>query len=170
VFQHVGLFSPAYPRSEDTELLLRFWLAGYRALYVPGMVVHADVQPERLTKRYHREWHANIGRCNARMGFEELADPVVGLRPEPRSMPRLFGLPLFAVRQLGTELWGWARETVAGRSDAAFLHESRARSLASYIWASGRLHRQGRHRPAAGEVAQAGAAHMPARIDTWPLP
>ena len=63
----LGGFSPEFERSEDTEFMLRLWRAGTRALYVPDMKVFAAVQPERLTKRYHREWHTNIGRCNARM-------------------------------------------------------------------------------------------------------
>jgi hypothetical protein len=52
---------------------------GWKALYVPDMLAHAVVQPERLTIKYHRQWHANIGRCNARMGFEEIVDPILGL-------------------------------------------------------------------------------------------
>jgi glycosyltransferase involved in cell wall biosynthesis len=133
VFDRVGPFSTAMTFAEDTELLLRLWRAGGRALYVPNMIVHAIVQPERLTKAYHRKWHVNIGRCNARMGFEELADPVVGLRQSRPELMALFGLPGFAVRQLVIEVFRWLRHSVAGHTPEAFLHEMRARALIGYI-------------------------------------
>jgi GT2 family glycosyltransferase len=132
VFDRIGLFSPDFPRSEDTELLLRFWLAGMRALYVPDMLTRAAVQPERLTKTYHREWHANIGRCNARMAFEEMVDPIRGLRPPP-TLTRIGGVPVFAVRQAAVELCRWLAHRVAGSEARAFLHETSLRRLLGYI-------------------------------------
>jgi glycosyltransferase involved in cell wall biosynthesis len=133
VFTRIGLFSPDYPRSEDTEFLIRFWLSDGQALYVPEMLVHADVQPERLTKAYHRQWHSNNGRCNARMQFEERSDPVVGLREANPKIARVFGAPRFAFRQLGFEVWRWIGATLAGREPEAFYHEIRARSLIGYM-------------------------------------
>jgi GT2 family glycosyltransferase len=132
IFDRVGLFSPSFLRSEDTELLLRLWQGGGQALYVPDMLVHAAVQPERLTKTYHREWHANIGRCNARMGFEEIVDPVLGLHQPPR-LRQVGGVPLFAVKQVGIELCRWLIYGLSGSRAEAFLHETRVRRLMGYI-------------------------------------
>jgi hypothetical protein len=132
VFDRIGLFSADFPRSEDTELLLRFWLAGMRALYVPDMLVSAAVQPERLTKTYHRQWHTNIGRCNARMAFEEMVDPIAGLRPPP-ALTRICGVPVFAIRQAAVELCRWVAHRMAGSEARAFLHETTLRRLIGYI-------------------------------------
>jgi GT2 family glycosyltransferase len=132
VFDHIGLFSPDFPRSEDTELLLRFWLQGRRALYVPDMLIHAAVQPERLTKTYHRQWHTNIGRCNARMAFEEMVDPIGGLRPPPE-LRRVCGVPTFAIRQATVELCRWLTHSVVGSEAQAFLHETSVRRLVGYV-------------------------------------
>jgi glycosyltransferase involved in cell wall biosynthesis len=133
LFNRIGLFSPDFPRSEDTQLLIRMWLAGGRALYVPDMLSHAVVQPARLTKAYHREWFSNIGRCNARMRFEELSHPVTGLRDTASDVARLFGAPRFAIRELAVESLRWLTATVAKPPDALFAHETRIRLLSAYI-------------------------------------
>lgn len=133
VFEGIGLFSSDFPRAQDTELMLRLYRAGHRALYVPEMLVSAQVEPDRLTKAYHRRWHSNIGRCNARMRFQELSDPVLGLRPHVPNFRRIGGVPVFAVRQLAHELWQWVVSTAVRRESDAFLHETRARALVSYM-------------------------------------
>jgi glycosyltransferase involved in cell wall biosynthesis len=133
IFDQIGLFSVDFPRAQDTELLLRLYRAGHRALYVPEMLVFAPVEPDRLTKAYHRRWHSNIGRCNARMRFEELADPVYGLRAQVPNVRRLGGVPVFAMRQLTREVCQWMLTTALGREADAFLHETRARALVSYM-------------------------------------
>jgi hypothetical protein len=148
VFDRIGQFSPMFPRSQDTELMLRLWRSGARALYVPAMVVHAAVQPERLTKRYHREWHSNIGRCNARMGLAELTAADGGLRPSIPAFPRMMGVPLFMVRQLVGEGLHWLVETARGRESRAFWRETRARALLGYMQESAARHRRGEHAPA----------------------
>ena len=35
VFDRIGVFSPRFPRAQDTELLMRFWQAGHLGLYAP---------------------------------------------------------------------------------------------------------------------------------------
>jgi GT2 family glycosyltransferase len=141
VFDRIGVFSPDFPRSEDTELLLRLWRGGGRSLYVPDMITHAAVQTERLTKDYHRRWHSNIGGCNARMSLEELSDPVLGLRDACPTIPRVFGAPRFAFRQLASEVVRWGIASLAGHEDAAFSHETRVRLLGAYIRESRALSR-----------------------------
>jgi glycosyltransferase involved in cell wall biosynthesis len=133
VFDRIGRFSIDFPRAQDTELLLRMYRAGYSALYVPEMLIHAPVAAERLRKSYHRRWHSAIGRYNARMRFEELADPILGLRTAVPNFRRINGVPVFAVRQFVGELWQWVVDSVRGRSAEAFLHETRARALVSYM-------------------------------------
>ncbi len=68
LFEEIGLFTPDFQRvkdhigsTEDHEHQLRIWRAGKQGLYVPGIVVSADVQAERLTKAYHRRWHTGHG-------------------------------------------------------------------------------------------------------------
>ena len=133
IFHQIGLFSVDFPKAQDTELLLRLYRAGHRALYVPEMLVLAPVEPDRLTKAYHRRWHSNIGRCNARMRFEELADPVCGLRARVPNVRRLGGVPVFALRQLPARSAQWMLTTALGRKADAFLHETRARALVSHM-------------------------------------
>lgn len=145
VFARIGLFSPDFPRSEDTELMLRLWLSGAQALYVPAMTVYAAVQSNRLGKAYHRAWHHNIGRCNARMAFEEMTAAGGGLRSELPEFPRLFGIPLFAFRQLAGETWRWLRETFRRDESQAFWHELQVRALLGYIRESRALRRAKRY-------------------------
>jgi hypothetical protein len=119
-------------------------------LYVPDMLVHAPVAPHRLTKEYHRRWHSNIGRCNARMRFEELTDPVLGLRPQVPHFRRVLGVPAFAIRQFLGELWKWMRDTALGREPEAFLHETRARALVGYMQEARKLDAPQRQRAPIG--------------------
>jgi glycosyltransferase involved in cell wall biosynthesis len=142
VFAKIGLFSLEFPRAQDTQFVIRMLRAGGRAMYVPGMLVHAPVDTERLTKAYHRRWHRNVGRCNARMGFEELSDPVVGIRTSAPAVRRVCGVPLFALRQFGAEFALWLTNAIKGRKPEAFLHETRLHALAGYAFESYALRRR----------------------------
>jgi GT2 family glycosyltransferase len=169
LFSRIGLFSPAFPRGQDTQLVVRMLMAGGRAMYVPGMLVHAPVAAERLTKTYHRRWHRNVGHCNARMGLEELSDSVLGLRPSTPDVSRAWGIPLFAVRQLGSEIALWLRDTLARRPPEAFLHETRVHKLIGYVRESYAL--RGRGASAALESASGPSfadapAGLPAKLET----
>lgn len=149
VFSQIGLFSPDFPRSEDTELMLRLWLSGARALYVPKMTAYAAVQPERLSKAYHRHWHFNIGRCNARMAFEERTGADGELRATIPEFRRVLGVPVFAVRQLARECMRWLVERTRGRDAEAFWHEVQGRAMIGYMRESAAIYRRGRS-PALG--------------------
>ena len=148
VFARIGGFSPEFPRSEDTEFMLRLWLSGGRALYVPKMTAYAAVQSERLKKGYHRRWHFNIGRCNARMAFEEMTAAEGGLRSAVPDFRRVLGVPLFAVRQLSTEIFRWLVHRARGSRAEAFWHELQARAMVGYMRESAAIHRRGRGRSA----------------------
>ncbi len=133
VFARIGAFSPEVGRTEDTELMLRLWRAGACAMYVPDMKAFAAVQPERLSKRYHRQWHSNTGRCNARMQLVELTAADGSLRSEAPPLARVAGVPRFALRQLATEALEWCKATARRRESEAFWHEVQARSLVGYM-------------------------------------
>jgi glycosyltransferase involved in cell wall biosynthesis len=134
VFHDVGLFSPAFMRDEDRELNLRMWAAGKRGAYVDSVVAFADVQPERLEKRYHRKWHAVTGASHARMRFKEVIDRDGRLRPSrPPRGREILGAPAFLYRELLEHAGRWLSKIAMLRTDDAFFHECRIRYLVSYL-------------------------------------
>ena len=110
VFERIGTFSPAFERCQDHELLIRLWRAGERALYAPDVIVRASISGERLTKRYHREWHARRGGYAALMRLQEIIDASGRLVEPSEHAIRFFGTPGFVYRELATETrrWLWA--------------------------------------------------------------
>jgi glycosyltransferase involved in cell wall biosynthesis len=129
----VGGFSPAFFRDEDRELNLRLWRAGKVGIYVDCIVATAVVQPERLTKIYHRRWHAVTGANHARLRFKQII-ATDGRLTEPVTRHCLFGTPAYVYKELGEELVKWVRAYLAGRLPETFTAECRVRYLASYIW------------------------------------
>ncbi len=132
VFDEVGGFSTAFQRDEDRELNLRLWRAGKRGRYVDAVRAVAPVEPERLTKRYHRRWYETTGRNHARMQFREIIDRDGRLVPAMTGR-RLFGAPAFLYRECLREIWRWAVASVRGARADAFLAECRVRYCISYI-------------------------------------
>ena len=129
VFRRLGLFSPTFSGREDHEFLLRLWRAGCRGLYVPTIVVTADVQPERLKRDYHRGWNITTGKFNSLMRLNEIMGPdgrIVGERPGKIT---LFGVPGYIYRDLLVNSLGWIGATLRGRKAASLLCEN-------YIWYS----------------------------------
>src|SRR5215216_3886035 len=68
VFAELGGFLPSLQRvkgsigsMEDHEFLLRICRGGKRGLYLPGLITWAGVDPQRMTKAYHRRWHTGHG-------------------------------------------------------------------------------------------------------------
>ncbi len=128
VFEEVGPFAPEFRRCQDHELLLRFWAAGQRGLYLPDLVVHTEVPQERLTKAYHRMWHERNGRYYALMPISDL------FRTRNSAPPRtLWGTPLFVYRQIGAAAVGWLTATLGMNQSIAFYHETCMRRSAGYI-------------------------------------
>lgn len=128
----MGGFSDACPRSEDRELLLRFLLAGRKALYVPTMVVIHRLHASRLTKSHFRRWSRIEGSIRAAYRFEEMFTRDGELRPPP-PMPMILGAPRFLYRELAREWLHWARASISRKPAEAFRHETRAIYLWSYI-------------------------------------
>ena len=129
-FAQVGLFSPDLQRVkdsigslEDSEFLLRLWRAGRRGMYIPGIMVTADVQADRLTKAYHRRWHKGQGHFYAIMRAEEVE----------RSRARLFDVPVHLYRQALTDALLWLKYRLLGERDKAFLHETRLYFFAGFF-------------------------------------
>ena len=124
VFDRIGLFEPACQRvkdgigsTEDHELQLRFWNTGGQGLYDPRLVVHADVQPERMTKAYHRRWHTGHGRFSSLM---QLKDYEV-------ARARLFGVSSYLYKQAFLDSLSWLKFTLTGNSRMAFRTEIKLR-------------------------------------------
>ena len=122
-FEKVGLFKTDFQRVkngigslEDHEMLLRLWRANRRGLYLPELVVTAEIEPERLEKQYHRRWHAGHGRFYAALHSDEIEQSKVG---------RLFGVPAHFYRRAFKDALGWTLASIRNRPDLAFAHEVR---------------------------------------------
>ncbi|HEY7545944.1 MAG TPA: glycosyltransferase [Blastocatellia bacterium] len=133
VFNRFGLFSPDFSGREDHEFLLRLWSGGSRGLYVPTVVVRADVQPERLELDYHRRWNETTGRFNSLMRLNEIMGPDGRIMNEPPRMVTLFGVPGFVYRDLLVNSVGWAGSTLLMRRDEALRCRSRMWYFVGYI-------------------------------------
>jgi glycosyltransferase involved in cell wall biosynthesis len=136
VFERLGVFAPALSQGgdhSDTEMLIRLFRSDLQSLYVPSILVTADVQPERLGKAYHRRWSFKAGRAQALMRFLEIFDRDGRLDEERVSGETLFGVPASAYRALLSEGAGWLGAKVRRRESAALTHENRLHYLAGYI-------------------------------------
>ncbi len=133
VFSKIEMFSPRFPRGQDHELQVRYWLAGGRALYSPQLVVYTEVPADRMTKAYHRRWHYLNGRVCGRMWLRERSTPDAGLRPDPVVRRTVLGVPGFLFRQLNAELQGWVRAVGGADPGETFARELAVRHIVGYI-------------------------------------
>jgi glycosyltransferase involved in cell wall biosynthesis len=120
-FERVGLFKTDFQRVkdgigslEDHEILLRLWRANRRGLYLPELVVTAEVEPERMEKQYHRRWHACHGRFYAALHSEEVERSKIG---------RLFGVPAHFYRRALGDAVGWTLASIRRHPEEAFTNE-----------------------------------------------
>jgi GT2 family glycosyltransferase len=130
VFEQVGGFRADFQRVkdgvgslEDHELLLRLWHAGRKGIYLPDVTVTAEVQAERLQKKYHREWHTGHGRFHAILRSELL---------ERSRRGTLFGVPAHLYRQALTDAARWTKSQLLGQRNEAFGYEVRMRFFAGF--------------------------------------
>jgi glycosyltransferase involved in cell wall biosynthesis len=134
IFERIGEFSPEFPRCQDHELLLRLWRAGERVLYLPELVVHTSIAPERLTARYHRRWHAMHGRYSAAMRLQEVIDVDGSLMATPVDAPRLYGTPGFVYKEMLRETARTAGSLLRLRPSAnTYYHAFRVGYFVGYI-------------------------------------
>ena len=129
-FEQVGVFHADVQRVkdgvgslEDHELLLRLWQAGRKGIYLPDLTVTAEVQPERLRKTYHREWHTGHGRFHAILHSDLL---------ERSKRGKIFGVPAHLYRQALTNGMRWTISQLLGQRDKAFGYEVRMRFFAGF--------------------------------------
>jgi glycosyltransferase involved in cell wall biosynthesis len=112
LLRQVGGFDPFLQRvgdgigsTEDHELQEQLWRRGLVGRYEPALVVHAIVDRDRLTARYHRRWHRGHGRFVARMQLPEM---------EAYGGRRCLNVPLHVLRS--TNAWfalGFVEERLA---------------------------------------------------------
>ena len=100
--------------TEDHELLLRLWHAGGQGLYWPALTATADVEPERMQRRYHRRWHRRHGHYSAIMHEPEM---------EQTRRGRLLGVPAHRYRETASAFGRWLRQLARLDGTAAFAHE-----------------------------------------------
>jgi len=109
--------------TEDLDLLMRLWKTGRKGLYLPNVAFYHKATKDRLTKDYHRRWHADHGRSYAIMRVEGTE----------RGKFRLFDVPAYMFREAATEMMRWISCMIRGRPDDAFWHETRLRFFAGFI-------------------------------------
>jgi glycosyltransferase involved in cell wall biosynthesis len=155
-FEQVGLFRADFQRVkngvgslEDHELLLRLWQAGRKGIYLPDVVVTADVQPDRLRKTYHREWHTGHGRFHAMLRSKLL---------ERSSLGKIMGVPAHLYRRAGSDAVRWTISQLRGQRDKAFGYEVRMRFFAGFAGSRWHefFHSQRSSKPAAEEQSVVG--------------
>ena len=108
---------------EDLEILQRLWKSGHRGVYVPTISFQHKVGASRLTKRYHRRWHAGHGRF-----YAALRDPAF-----EDSSARLFDVPGHVYRQAAETSLAWCAQVLRLNFDRAFLFETRLWFLAGFF-------------------------------------
>ena len=130
VFARVGMFSASLGRvkdgigsTEDHDMQLRAWRVGMIGLYIPSIVVVADVTADRLEARYHRRWHRGHGRHCAMMRLRELVPADLGPMSEPDDIVALFGAPAFVYADLIRTVVLWFKAVCRGRDSRFYLHQ-----------------------------------------------
>ncbi len=161
VFDRLGVFAPRLQRvmdgigsAEDYDVQMRVWRAGGQGLYAPDVVVATDVQPERMTKAYHRRWYAGHGRFSALMRLKECISPEGRLIPERTQASRLFGVPSFVYVELVSGVRRWMNAALHRDESSAFYHENRARHCLYYIRQRYREHAAQRSHSGIAELSQ----------------
>jgi glycosyltransferase involved in cell wall biosynthesis len=127
----IGGFNPAVQRvgasggsTEDHELHVRLWRAGFHGMYAPDVGVAAVVLPARLRKAHHRAWHYGHGRHVARMRLPEMEATRTG---------RLFDVPAHLLRQAAADACGCAVSLASGDTAGAFEREANLWFVAGFI-------------------------------------
>jgi glucosyl-dolichyl phosphate glucuronosyltransferase len=132
VFARVGLFDNRLGRKLGTlrnqaqrEWHLRARAAGVRGFYLPGMLVHHLVGPERLSKRYFRRWLYWHGISRAmlfRNGGFDMEEPEME-HPPHAGGAQLFGVPLHLLHKAGRSARSFLWHTLRDDVGTAFEYE-----------------------------------------------
>ena len=102
---------------EDHEFLQRICRGGKHGLYLPDLITWGPVDPERMTKAYHRRWHTGHGHF-----YAVLNDP-----EWERSKFQLAGVPSHLYKETAMQAVMWWAKVLTGNSSAAFESECRLR-------------------------------------------
>jgi glycosyltransferase involved in cell wall biosynthesis len=120
VFADVGLFQPQLQRvknsigsMEDHEFQLRLTAANKRLVYLPDLVVYAQVLEERLTKDYHRRWYRGHGYFYALMRAADFE----------ASKMRLLDVPAHVYRRALSDVYLWMKYRLQNQPEMEFHHE-----------------------------------------------
>ena len=146
VFDRIGPFAVEFQRvedgigsTEDHELLRRLWARGGQGVYAPEVVVVAEVQPERMTKAYHRRWYRGHGRFVARMERPMAADTP---RRRAADETTLFSTPAYFYRSLIRKSARWIVAFPRLPRDRRFRMEGELLELVNYVAENFRYHRE----------------------------
>jgi glycosyltransferase involved in cell wall biosynthesis len=131
-FERADLFDNRLGRKAGTlrnqaqrEWHLRARAAGLRGFYIPSMVVHHVVEPERLRKQYFRRWYYWHGISRAIL-FAKLGvdmDSPDNSRLDFSKVPQIAGVPRYMYRTFLTRVRDFAGAWLRGDAVAAFEHE-----------------------------------------------
>src|SRR5688572_28206536 len=131
-YERIDLFDNRLGRKAGTlrnqaqrEWHLRARAAGLRGFYVPDMVVHHVVEPERLRKRYFRRWFYWHGISRAIL-FAKLGvdmDSPDNSQLDYSKVPQLAGVPRYMYRTLVTHVKDMIIAQFRRDPVAAFEHE-----------------------------------------------
>lgn len=108
--------------TEDADLFQRLYASGRHAIYAPAVFLYHKVQPSRITRAYHRRWHAGHGRS-----FALMRDPSV-----EGSSSRILGIPGHLFRSAARDVALWVGGLLRGNRDSAFMAELRLRFFAGF--------------------------------------
>jgi glycosyltransferase involved in cell wall biosynthesis len=131
-FDRVDLFDNRLGRKAGTlrnqaqrEWHLRARAAGLRGFYVPDMIVHHVVEPDRLNKKYFRRWFYWHGISRAIL-FAKLGvdmDSPDQSHLDYSKVPQIAGIPRYMYRNLATHTTGLVRARLRRDEALAFEHE-----------------------------------------------
>ena len=131
VLEGIGRFRPQLQRvqdrvgsMEDHELLVRLWRRQRKGLYVPGLVVAADIAIDRLAKRYHRRWHFGHGYFYAIAHLEYM---------ERSQLKNFLGVPAHLYKRAALDAARWLGTVIRGNLDRAFDFEVALRFFAGFL-------------------------------------
>src|SRR4030095_14375647 len=114
----LGKFNNSLLSGEDHEIFMRLRRCGlYAGYYDPRIVVHHYVPAHRLTRSYFRRWFYWNGKTAARM----LPDMYPEL--DMSRVPRIAGVPRFAIRQALQQGREWAAMRLRHNTLEALIEE-----------------------------------------------
>lgn len=100
--------------TEDLEVLKRLWKSGRKGIYLPHISFYHKVEPNRITKKYHRRWHSGHGSFYAAMRDEEVE----------QSSARLFDVPAHLYSQAAKNIVHWLKFSLQRQKAKTFWHET----------------------------------------------